>query len=616
MPKRKTSYTHEWTKEFGFVSRSRKDDFHVFCTYCHCDVEIGSKGKSAIERHAASNKHKLNARSIGTSSLTKFLPAARSPADDKILAAELCKVYHAVKHHQSYRSVDCGVKMDKEIYGDSTIAKGVTCGKTKAKALCENVLAPYSVQKHLNYIKENNLYYSVASDASNKGAIKCFPIVLRYFDFEDGIQHVLLDFYSDNDETAEAITSQLLSKLEMSGLDVTKMSAYSADNASVNYGKHKSVYQKLKVTQKSVIAANCIAHILHNSTRFASGQLNIDVENIVLKVYSHFSTSASRTAQLQEFCEFVEIDNCNLLRHVVTRWLSLLPAIERILKFWKAFRSYFQTLGEDECPKFLWKCFKDESEARELSEIYFLFLSHALKLFTDTIEALEAKSFSITEVYKLMTELKKKLERRVNDGYYSFAVNSKLSKLIPELSKKCKRDFTTFYERAIKYLSDRYDFTENSFHNKVSKLSLTSSITFEEFSDAVQACNIEDIDMDALYEEYGIVETVFNSSEMAESKSEDRYLKLFSKSEIPLTNLKKVSAYIFSIPCSNAHTERIFSMMASAWTKDRNRLQVDSVKAELQICNNFSEECSVMYKEFLSNRRLLETASKGQKYKK
>ncbi|CAL8341896.1 unnamed protein product [Arctogadus glacialis] len=45
-----------------------------------------------------------------------------SPLDDKITTAELCKVYHAVKHHQSYRSVDCGVKVDRE-----------------------NVTAPYSV---------------------------------------------------------------------------------------------------------------------------------------------------------------------------------------------------------------------------------------------------------------------------------------------------------------------------------------------------------------------------------------------------------------------------------------------------------------------------------------
>ena len=71
--------------------------------------------------------------------------------------------------------------MDREIYSDSAIAKGVTCGKTKAKALCENVLALYFVQTQVDNIKENDLHYSVAMDASNKGTTKCFPYCTAIF---------------------------------------------------------------------------------------------------------------------------------------------------------------------------------------------------------------------------------------------------------------------------------------------------------------------------------------------------------------------------------------------------------------------------------------------------
>lgn len=177
-------------------------------------MDVSTKGKGAIEKHASTDKHKSHRRAAGTSSLKSFFREATSPQDDKISAAELFKVYHAVKHHQSYRSVDCGVKVDREIFSDSSTAKGMTCGKTKVKALCENVLAPYSVQIHTNYIKENDLPFSVATDASNKGTTKCFPIVLRYLNFEEGVQHALLDFHSNSNETSEAITNQLLSKLD------------------------------------------------------------------------------------------------------------------------------------------------------------------------------------------------------------------------------------------------------------------------------------------------------------------------------------------------------------------------------------------------------------------
>lgn len=62
--------------------------------------------------------------------------------------------------------------------------------------------------------------------------------------------------------------------------------------------------------------------------------------------------------------------------------------------------------------------------------------------------------------------------------------------------------------------------------------------------------------MDDLYDEYGSVKAVLSSAEMKEAHGNERYLKLFSKADVPLPNLKKVAAYIFSIPCSNAHTEK------------------------------------------------------------
>ncbi len=54
----------------------------------------------------------------------------------------------------------------------------------------------------------------------------------------------------------------------MSGVDVKRMSAYTANNSD----KNNSVYQKLKLAQKDVLAANCLVHILHSATRFADMQ--------------------------------------------------------------------------------------------------------------------------------------------------------------------------------------------------------------------------------------------------------------------------------------------------------------------------------------------------------
>lgn len=102
-----------------------------------------------------------------------------------------------------------------------------------------------------------------------------------------------------------------------------------------------------------------------------------------------------------------------------------------------------------------------------MPETYFLFLSHILKVFSDTIEALEAKSFSIASVFTIMTELKKKLQRRWTDKFFGFAVNTQLKQLSHDLAKKCEMDFLCFYDRAKKYICERNDFSDHSFHGKV-----------------------------------------------------------------------------------------------------------------------------------------------------
>lgn len=74
---------------------------------------------------------------------------------------------------------------------------------------------------------------------------KLFPVVATYFTIQGGVQHQILDFYEDDHEASDAITQQLLNVLETRNLPLAAVTSYSADNAAVNYGKNKSVYQKL-----------------------------------------------------------------------------------------------------------------------------------------------------------------------------------------------------------------------------------------------------------------------------------------------------------------------------------------------------------------------------------
>jgi hypothetical protein len=54
---------------------------------------------------------------------------------------------------------------------------------------------------------------------------------------------------------------------------------------------------------------------------------------------------------LKEFCDFTNTQYKNVLGSVKTRWLSLQPAVSRIIEMYTALKLYFDT--QDKCPTIL-----------------------------------------------------------------------------------------------------------------------------------------------------------------------------------------------------------------------------------------------------------------------
>ncbi|XP_070793562.1 cytochrome P450 2C5-like isoform X2 [Pituophis catenifer annectens] len=206
---------------------------------------------------------------------------------EKVTVAEMAETYHGIKHHISFLAQDCGIKLMKQIFDDSEIVKKMSCGRTKSSAIVNEVLYPFSIELVLNDLK-TGIPFSLSTDASNKGNRKMYPVVAQYFTCEEGLCVKILDFYEDSFEDSTSIKNQLCRVLSDNELEINNVSAYSADNASVNYGVNKSVYQKLLLENDNIVAAHCNNHILHNSAKNALKQLSFDIENIVLKVLPNF----------------------------------------------------------------------------------------------------------------------------------------------------------------------------------------------------------------------------------------------------------------------------------------------------------------------------------------
>ncbi|KAL6490146.1 hypothetical protein MHYP_G00004910 [Metynnis hypsauchen] len=408
------------------------------CEVClsHFSVSHGGEHDVKRHRHCETHQKRVAQKEVSQSAHAFLLKPKQDSNVDKVTAAELTSVYHTVKLSPSYRSEDCGDKLTSTMFPDS--AKKMSCGRTKAASIVTDVLAPASVESCLRELKTpvvqeltsdkvHTPFFSVASDASNHGTTKLFPLSLRYWTPQLGLKSKILDFYEDNHESAASIHCQITSKLEENGLQLDMISAHTAYNANVNYGKNNSVFQKLKADNSGIIKANCMAHIcLHSAPE-----------------------------ELKAVFAFVEEDYHVVRRHVPTRWLSLWPAVQRLHDSWAAIKSYFLSLGEDQCPKALWQLLKtdQDGEGQPLElQAYLAFLNNMLKIFHDVVLLLEGQDVTVCELYDIMLTLKTKLQQREIDCFYGMETSAILQQFPDQKAATIKHDFSNFYKTALNYL--------------------------------------------------------------------------------------------------------------------------------------------------------------------
>lgn len=85
----------------------------------------------------------------------------------------------------------------------------------------------------------------------------------------------------------------------------------------------QNVFTKLNAhLNREVVGIACRAHIIHNAAQSATDCLPMDVETIVVKLYSYFYIYTVRTEELKDFCDSAEVEYKKLLGYSKTRWLA------------------------------------------------------------------------------------------------------------------------------------------------------------------------------------------------------------------------------------------------------------------------------------------------------
>lgn len=617
--RRVCSFSEAWKAEFPWIRSVQGSVQDAFCNICRREFSI-REGKRHVQQHANTKRHKESEHAAKSSSmLTRFFPAPDNTLANKVAAVEGALCYHNVRHHLSYASLDCCVKLLKDAVKDTTIFPAMHMGRTKVSAIIKGALYPYALNELLTSIRD--VPFCLGTDASNHGHRKLFPICLRYF--TDELNEMVLDFYEDSFEDSASIKCHLQESLNKHGVDINMMTSYRADNASVNYGVNKSVFALLRNDEGlNLVKANCNDHMLHNCAKNALKSYSLDIENLVLKIYAEFSVSAKNVANLKKEFEDAELTYQAIVRHVITRWLTLFDAISRLLKNLLPIKTYFLSLGESKCPRVVWDVFGDQESAiaaegePTVNELKLYFLHSFMAEFHGALISLQSQNTLACHLSTIIGGLKRSLEKKSAEGF--FGMNVTLAKrkgyLLATEVTQFEAEAQKVYDRAIQYLDKWFPPEKMSFYAKLRTFSLQSPPSLEEILDVLEdpffaeRCRKPS---DDLHRELQLLQQAFPGFSASASTLE-KWENFFKTVECP--NLKQIFQVFASIPVSNAFVERVFSVMEKIWDDDRNRLLVERVRAELVVFFNLKYSCKDFFTVLSKNQSLLRAIREEKKY--
>ncbi|CAF4863304.1 unnamed protein product, partial [Rotaria socialis] len=215
------------------------------------------------------------------------------------------------------------------------------------------------------------------------------------------------------------------------------------------------------------------------------------------------------------------------------------------------------------------------------------------------------------DLHRIIDGLIRKLQQRLRDKYFgnrTHEILRQLQEIDANKAEEFKESFELFIKTVIEYIKSYYD--DNVKLSDQIKLYISSKKDYDLISTIDRSDSVHDNDEDD--DDIALVHKNQQYDEHVRSDHFWSYLLNINPKSTP--NMKKSICYIFSIPCTNAYVETIFSHIKHAWSDYRNHMDIELVDAELKIRVNSDYPCAYMYKHLLSQPDVLTKIRTNEKY--
>lgn len=458
------------------------------------------------------------------------------------------------------------------------------------------------------------------TDASNRRSDKMLPFIVRTYSTTSGVRHFHLSLVLIEEETAVSMLNEMLKVLNDFEIK-DKVVGFCADNAAVNFGSvtrggENNIFYLLKQElDREIFGIGCSAHVAHNAAQAGFMVLDFDFEALAVNFHKYFKIYTRRVANLKTLCDKYEIQYVSLEHHGSTRFLTLLPALEKIKKMYKPLEEMMRgNVTSQNIQNFF------ESPA---AKFMLHFAISQLENFNSAVLFFEKSSTASFESYREYNILKTKITTRMEHVFLPTECKNELKNLSQTEQMRVMRVVNKFYKKTKRYLDDWTESFDES--NIFSWMSLLAVPSYEEVQLSNETASRKYgklvAEENELFDNFAALKIYLESqvSELRDLSAEEKWKKIFdhfSSISMSITAMQKLVEFAFVLPGTSAEAERVFSRINKIWDNKRNNLHLETLNSLIATQYNSKMSCTEFFESIKLNTEFLKSVHSSQKYQK
>lgn len=371
MPHGSTTFQTNWLEQVDVDGHRIKDwcapcktsKYKAYCTLCLKEVSINNSGLAQLQQHAKTQGHKTKAKTKFSETQRHFVLSERPGSErhqqgprnivvqgmsqrEKVTKAEALWALKTASCEYSFASSDGTPELFRQMF-PGEVSDSFTMSRTKMSYLISDGLGPHLRMKLCTDVRQSDNGYTIQFDetSTSQGRKQC-DLLVRYWSEEKGeicvrFLQTLFFGHAKGSDVAE----QILETLQEAGyqLPLSRLLSLSSDGPNVNKTIWNLVNKALLDSGLSGLMPfiSCNLHTAHNAFRSGLSVYGEECEELAIDLFYWIKSSPARREDYLNVLSDLGLDNELFIRHVQCRWLSLLPALNRISKKWEAIKVYF-----------------------------------------------------------------------------------------------------------------------------------------------------------------------------------------------------------------------------------------------------------------------------------